>query len=65
MFERSNTDILKEETPAVDVSGLRVSFKQRQRGGRYGKGDLIAVDDVCLRINKRENLGLVGESGVR
>jgi peptide/nickel transport system ATP-binding protein len=43
-------------TPVLDVEGLSVRYCT-------GRGMLHAVDDVSLRIQERETLGLVGESG--
>ena len=40
----------------LEVQNLSVSFKTR-------RGELTAVDDLSLSINKGEILGLVGESG--
>ena len=45
-----------EKPPALDVSGLTVSYARR--GGR-----LRALSDVTLRVERGETYGLVGESG--
>lgn len=48
--------------PALDLIALRKVF--RTKSGMFGQTrDLVAVDDLSLRLAKGETLGLVGESG--
>jgi len=47
---------MAEETPTLDVAGLRTHFPTKQ-------GILRAVDDVSFSVRPGEVLGLVGESG--
>jgi peptide/nickel transport system ATP-binding protein len=48
-------------TPMLEAEGLRVTFRGK---GRFGRGPgVTAVNDVSLRIERGETLGLVGESG--
>jgi peptide/nickel transport system ATP-binding protein len=49
-------------TPAIEVRGLRRSF--RQRGGLLGQDrEVVAVDDVSFTLVGGGVLGVVGESG--
>jgi oligopeptide/dipeptide ABC transporter ATP-binding protein len=51
-----NDDGEKNQTPLVEVRGLKKYFKT-------GQGMLHAVDDVSLKIKAGKTLGVVGESG--
>jgi peptide/nickel transport system ATP-binding protein len=49
-------------TPAIEVHGLRHSF--RQRGGLFGQDRaVVAVDNVSFTLARGGVLGVVGESG--
>lgn len=48
--------------PLLDVQHLRKSFRVKDPLQRKA-GQLIAVDDISLTLNRGETLGLVGESG--
>ncbi len=45
-----------EQTPCLNITNLTTLFKTR-------KGAIRAVNDLSLKVGKRELLGLVGESG--
>lgn len=45
--------------PVLEVSGLRVSFRSRDRGAP----DTLAVDGIDLRVHRGRVLSLIGESG--
>lgn len=47
------------EPTALEVRQLRVTYPPRRRG----TGRVVAVDDVSLRLQPGDSLGLVGESG--
>jgi oligopeptide/dipeptide ABC transporter ATP-binding protein len=51
------------EEALLEVTGLTKHFPVRQKGFRRLRGLVKAVDGVDLRIEERETLGLVGESG--
>ena len=52
-----------DETPAIEVRGLTVRFPG-QRGLTGRRSDpVIAVDNISFTLQRRETLGLVGESG--
>ncbi len=46
----------------LDVEDLRVTFTVKGRGARRG-AKVTAVDGVSLSVDRRETVGLVGESG--
>ncbi|HQZ32899.1 MAG TPA: ATP-binding cassette domain-containing protein [Ilumatobacteraceae bacterium] len=48
--------------PVLEVRNLTTSYPLRAQGGGRAR-TLTAVDDVSLRIERGETLGLVGESG--
>ncbi len=52
-----------EEGALLEVTGLTKHFPVRQKGFRRLRGLVRAVDGIDLRIQERETLGLVGESG--
>jgi peptide/nickel transport system ATP-binding protein len=54
-----------ETAPLLECAGIRKTFGLRHGGlFRHGSGmQVVAVDDVSLRISRGECLGLVGESG--
>jgi oligopeptide/dipeptide ABC transporter ATP-binding protein len=49
--------------PIVEVKNLKMYFPITRGLLRRKVGDIRSVDDVTFRINRRETLGLVGESG--
>ena len=50
--------------PLVELRGVSVRFRQRRSLlSRGHQADIRAVDDVTLRIDKGETLGLVGSTG--
>ena len=51
------------EDALLEVTGLTKHFPVRQKGLRRLRGLVKAVDGIDLRIQERETLGLVGESG--
>ena len=54
---------MMDENRLLDVKGLKKYFPVRKGLFKRLVGDVKAVDDVDLFINKGETLGLVGESG--
>ncbi len=54
-------DSVKKDTPLVEVKNLKQYFDINV--GLFKSKPLKAVDDVSFSINRRETLGLVGESG--
>jgi len=53
------------KAPLLEINNVSKTFTTRKRslfGGKPG-GEILAVDDVSLKINYGECLGLVGESG--
>lgn len=66
--ERSATindqaELSSEEDLLVDIQHLTKTFPLRGQLFRRGRKAVHAVDDISLRIYRRETLGLVGESG--
>ena len=56
------------DDPILNVEGLKVYFKARDRGfagmaGKHKQGFVKAVDDVSLTAARNSTLGIVGESG--
>jgi ABC-type glutathione transport system ATPase component len=49
--------------PLVEIRNLIKTFAREESLFVRNKGELRAVDDVCLDIHEGETLGLVGESG--
>ncbi len=49
--------------PLLEITGLTKRFSLRKSGIFGGGGEVLAVDDVSLRVRRGECLGLVGESG--
>jgi peptide/nickel transport system ATP-binding protein len=52
----------KGRPPLLEIEGASVRYPVR-RGTLFKKSHIHAVDDVYLRLEKGETLGLVGESG--
>ncbi len=49
------------ESPVLEVSGLRKTFRVRGEDGR--RADFLAVDDVSFTVQAGGSLAIVGESG--
>ena len=54
---------MKEDTPILEASGLKLHFPVRSGIFRGPRQSCKAVDGVSLHIHPGETLGLVGESG--
>ena len=59
----ADKDIIRSPKPMIEVEGIKKYFEISKGIIKRKKQYIKAVDDISLKINKGEIVGLVGESG--